>query len=148
MLYPLYLLHEPRHVLLCVIIVLHITFILILFFSFPSHPMPFSFFFFFNDPAPTEISPLPLHDALPISLAGAPASGFRVWSWRAPGRGGGRGPAGASPGAVALAVQEQVVAGVDDPVQDRLADDGVGERSEEHTSELQSHLNLVCRLLL
>src|SRR3990167_2032269 len=24
-------------------------------------------FFFFNDPAPTEISPLPLHDALPIS---------------------------------------------------------------------------------
>src|SRR5260370_4198813 len=27
-------------------------------------------------------------------------------------------------------------------------DDGVGDRSEEHTSELQSHLNLVCRLLL
>src|SRR6476661_9062478 len=27
----------------------------------------------------------------------------------------------------------------------RVADDG---RSEEHTSELQSHLNLVCRLLL
>src|SRR5256886_7103201 len=25
------------------------------------------FFFFFNDPAPPEISPLPLHDALPIS---------------------------------------------------------------------------------
>src|SRR3989475_11571637 len=25
------------------------------------------FFFFFNDPATTEISPLPLHDALPIS---------------------------------------------------------------------------------
>src|SRR2546430_8211588 len=24
-------------------------------------------FFFFNDPAPTEIYPLPLHDALPIS---------------------------------------------------------------------------------
>src|SRR5260370_27404664 len=24
----------------------------------------------------------------------------------------------------------------------------IGERSEEHTSELQSHLNLVCRLLL
>src|SRR2546428_11415141 len=27
----------------------------------------FFFFFFFNDPAPTEISPFPLHDALPIS---------------------------------------------------------------------------------
>src|SRR5256886_14885619 len=26
-----------------------------------------SFFFFLNDPAPTEISPLSLHDALPIS---------------------------------------------------------------------------------
>src|SRR2546428_4786444 len=25
-----------------------------------------SFFFFFSDPAPTEIYPLPLHDALPI----------------------------------------------------------------------------------
>src|SRR2546429_7806148 len=25
-----------------------------------------SFFFFFNDPAPPDISPLPLHDALPI----------------------------------------------------------------------------------
>src|SRR5690242_20762740 len=26
--------------------------------------------------------------------------------------------------------------------------DGGGDRSEEHTSELQSHVNLVCRLLL
>src|SRR5256884_9168550 len=34
------------------------------------------FFFFFNDPAPTEIYPLPLHDALPICRrrAGAPRS--------------------------------------------------------------------------
>src|SRR5260370_2236732 len=30
----------------------------------------------------------------------------------------------------------------------RLPDPGIGNRSEEHTSELQSHLNLVCRLLL
>src|SRR5260370_20174768 len=29
-----------------------------------------------------------------------------------------------------------------------LAQEGLGNRSEEHTSELQSHLNLVCRLLL
>src|SRR2546425_11163336 len=28
-----------------------------------------SLFFFLNDPPPTEISPLPLHDALPISRA-------------------------------------------------------------------------------
>src|SRR2546430_1740855 len=34
-----------------------------------------SFFFFFNDPAPPEISPLPLHDALPIpSRAAFPAA--------------------------------------------------------------------------
>src|SRR5690242_21059458 len=30
----------------------------------------------------------------------------------------------------------------------RLRLDGRGQRSEEHTSELQSHVNLVCRLLL
>src|SRR5260370_32786939 len=29
-----------------------------------------------------------------------------------------------------------------------IAFDLIGRRSEEHTSELQSHLNLVCRLLL
>src|SRR5690242_21473130 len=36
-------------------------------------------------------------------------------------------------------------------IRDYLADgpfDRVDERSEEHTSELQSHVNLVCRLLL
>src|SRR5256885_13907584 len=31
------------------------------------------FFFFFNDPPTTEIYPLPLHDALPISVPAAPA---------------------------------------------------------------------------
>src|SRR5437588_5941565 len=33
-------------------------------------------------------------------------------------------------------------------VRGRLAADGVQSRSEEHTSELQSHSDLVCRLLL
>src|SRR2546430_14268190 len=33
------------------------------------------FFFFFNDPAPPEISPLPLHDALPISPRAPPVPG-------------------------------------------------------------------------
>src|SRR5260370_15711143 len=33
-------------------------------------------------------------------------------------------------------------------VPDVLHVSAVGDRSEEHTSELQSHLNLVCRLLL
>src|SRR5256885_4530703 len=34
----------------------------------------FSFFFFFNDLAPTEISTLPLHAALPISVCAARAT--------------------------------------------------------------------------
>src|SRR2546422_8521288 len=73
-------------------------------------------FFFLNDPATPEISPLPLHAALPISgLANEPADvarfqpippGFRGFGLLTP------------------------------------------ERSEEHTSELQSRLHLVCRLLL
>src|SRR2546427_5254404 len=37
---------------------------------------PIFFFFFFNDPAPTEISPFPLHAALPISSM---ASSMRRW---------------------------------------------------------------------
>src|SRR3989440_3924995 len=39
-------------------------------------PTIFIFFFFFNDTAPTEIYPLPLHDALPIYRAFAIAAGF------------------------------------------------------------------------
>src|SRR4029434_2974827 len=32
--------------------------------------------------------------------------------------------------------------------EERRGEGGIGDRSEEHTAELQSHLNLVCRLLL
>src|SRR5947207_9819629 len=79
--------------------------------------------FFFNDPATPEIYTLSLHDALPIS-------------------------------------QVEVLADrllEEDPPRDRLVEH-LGERelglhhrelrSEEHTSELQSHSDLVCRLLL
>src|SRR5256885_15578399 len=46
-------------------------------------------FFFFNDPATTEISPLPLHDALPISIAAADDvpgthTTLRIWQHRPP----------------------------------------------------------------
>src|SRR5690242_20932790 len=80
-------------------------------------------FFFFNDTATTEIYTLSLHDALPISFMGpaAPSPERRGTPRSGVPRGGG----GALPG------------GGDN----RL-------RSEEHTSELQSHVNLVCRLLL
>src|ERR1017187_10940439 len=65
--------------------------------------------FFFNDTATTEIYPLSLHDALPISLAG--------------------------PRVVAASAAEDGSRGPHDG-------------SEEHTSELQSPMYLVCRLLL
>src|SRR5688572_33381458 len=77
------------------------------------------FFFFFNDTATTEIYTLSLHDALPIS--GAP----------------------------------HLILGVDrldysKGIVERLEaiDVLLEHRSEEHTSELQSQSNLVCRLLL
>src|SRR2546430_17048160 len=45
-------------------------------------PAPVSAFFFFNDPAPTEIYPLSLHDALPIlgcaPLPARPRRGLRL----------------------------------------------------------------------
>src|SRR5258708_17073068 len=88
--------------------------------------MPYMFcFFFFNDTATTEIYTLSLHDALPISAAGTV---FLV-TILAPAR-----------SRTALAVLESPA-----PVlwiQEQL------ERSEEHTSELQSPDHLVCRLLL
>src|SRR5205823_11632505 len=61
-----------------------------------------------------------------LGVSGGAAATF--WSWRACGSGAGTGTAGAAPGSVALAFQQQVVAGVEDPVQDGLADDRVGEQ--------------------
>src|SRR2546427_6636847 len=78
--------------------------------------------FFFNDTATTEIYTLSLHDALPISATGG--RGCRAAGCPAT-------PGGA--GAVRPA-----------PLQSHRR----GGRSEEHTSELQSQSNLVCRLLL
>src|SRR2546427_7890740 len=79
-------------------------------------------FFFFNDTATTEIYTLSLHDALPIWCRGADPSqtGARDRDRRRGGRRGRRHRA-------CLARSR---------------------RSEEHTSELQSQSNLVCRLLL
>src|SRR2546426_9114582 len=76
--------------------------------------------FFFNDTATTEIYTLSLHDALPIS-ASSRLSGARRGSPRA---------TPCSP---------------PDPWRSLSR---LSRRSEEHTSELQSPCNLVCRLLL
>src|SRR5256885_2399842 len=108
---------------------------------------PLGFFFFFNDTATTEISTLSLPDALPIF-------GRRDLMTDLPG---------------VLAWHAETTAAFDLTVLDaghfmledndfvaaarsrlrRLAPAGVDTgRSEEHTSELQSPCNLVCRLLL
>src|SRR5260370_41596116 len=88
------------------------------------HPVSSSFFFF-NDTATTEIYTLSLHDALPIYHE--QSRGRQIRTERA----------------------EHVLEGRDHEKHDDGHDDeGHNDRSEEHTSELQSHLNLVCRLLL
>src|SRR2546422_1432866 len=95
-----------------------------------------SSFFFFNDTATTEIYTLSLHDALPISdarRAQALAAGARV-HLRARDPFAGRSDGAGRPG------------GGDEPRPHRT--DRHAARSEEHTSELQSRLHLVCRLLL
>src|SRR5260370_32783856 len=81
-------------------------------------PSPRFFLFFFNDTATTEIYTLSLHDALPIS--NSTNHNYLVST---------------------SAVSATDVWAVGNT-------SNVGVRSEEHTSELQSHLNLVCRLLL
>src|SRR2546429_9709235 len=83
----------------------------------------FSFFFFFNDTATTEIYTLSLHDALPISVN---VTGLA----RSP-----------QCGSVRMFTLSICTRNVEWPIHVRV-------RSEEHTSELQSRLHLVCRLLL
>src|SRR2546427_12934659 len=80
--------------------------------------LPSSTFFFFNDTATTEIYTLSLHDALPICFESAARRGWRSNSST---EGNWRRSSACSA---------------------EIA------RSEEHTSELQSQSNLVCRLLL
>src|SRR5260221_9595259 len=84
-------------------------------------------FFFFNDTATTEIYTLSLHDALPIYGAANTSRRVRleVRGFRRPPRLCAFSMGGAG---------HSEIPGV--------------HRSEEHTSELQSHSDLVCRLLL
>src|SRR5438034_2541005 len=86
-------------------------------------------FFVFTDPATTEIYTLSLHDALPIFT-------FTV--------------AEIVPGIGSLPPPNRLGNGIEKGGMDwdgsEAAEPGI--RSEEHTSELQSHSDLVCRLLL
>src|SRR2546422_10568781 len=92
------------------------------------------FFFFFNDTATTEIYTLSLHDALPISkgqwrvlFATLASTGLRAGE------------------AFGLHVDDLDLTAGKVYVRRSVWN---GHRSEEHTSELQSRLHLVCRLLL
>src|SRR5260370_16719147 len=93
-------------------------------------------FFFFNDTATTEIYTLSLHDALPIS--GLAYMHRQRTQLRILESGVSAMRAAGEPWIESWR-ERQVLSGV------RCYDLA---RSEEHTSELQSHLNLVCRLLL
>src|SRR2546430_17365961 len=85
---------------------------------------PSLFFFFFNDTATTEIYTLSLHDALPIYVLRVVLATVHIALAEVP-----RALTQASLEATIVLTAREL-------------------RSEEHTSELQSQSNLVCRLLL
>src|SRR5438067_8209169 len=90
-------------------------------------------FSFLLAPSTTVMSSLSLHDALPISFAFALSAAMTVGTGLAP-------PAVAAARAPVASPEGRAAstAGGASPVP----------RSEEHTSELQSRFDLVCRLLL
>src|SRR5204862_8063285 len=92
--------------------------------------------FFFNDPATTEIYTLSLHDALPISCACTAACRCAGPNWATPRTSAAR----TTPGPTATTAGWPGCRSTRRPTAAR--------RSEEHTSELQSRRDLVCRLLL
>src|SRR5688572_31735990 len=94
--------------------------------------MSFSLFFF-NDPATTEIYTLSLHDALPISGMKAPnAVATPV----------------IHPSRIGVLVASPILSSSRTFSSSARSGSSITCRSEEHTSELQSQSNLVCRLLL
>src|SRR2546429_5256654 len=87
------------------------------------------FFFFLNDTATTEIYTLSLHDSLPIYTRAPEGTNLSTRQMSAMG--------------VYLANPSKTA------IYYRLCLQSIPRwRSEEHTSELQSRLHLVCRLLL
>src|SRR5256885_7579669 len=90
-------------------------------------------FFFFNDTATTEIYTLSLHDALPILMRPEISCSKKCRLERGKLPGDCQKRKGQARSMKAMRFQSPCLA---------------GKRSEEHTSELQSPCNLVCRLLL
>src|SRR5688572_32126348 len=94
-------------------------------------------FFFFNDTATTEIYTLSLHDALPIlsPVERQEAKEMTVAQANTESAGAGQSASNSSES------ESQKLEEMRPDLQEIV-------RSEEHTSELQSQSNLVCRLLL
>src|SRR2546427_8783934 len=114
--------------------------------------LSFFFFFFFNDTATTEIYTLSLHDALPISLKSASPSRMRrmrngsgVWPAMADTAIGSVGEITAASANATGSGTAGINQWISSPMPSTVK---TTSRSEEHTSELQSQSNLVCRLLL
>src|SRR5260370_32695990 len=88
-------------------------------------------YFFFNDTATTEIYTLSLHDALPISRIPSPKRARAARAKEA-----------------ASAVPPKVGRFFASPAGPCASCRDLSKQIGRHTSELQSHLNIVCRLLL
>src|SRR5262249_62052094 len=104
-----------------------------------------SFLVSLRAPAPPAISPLSLHDALPIYVLTA-GRGAAHGAGLDLGAGGAQDRTGLSPVRRRRRAFPQAHRAA--PPRARDAEGRPGHRSEEHTSELQSLTNLVCRLLL
>src|SRR2546429_3668001 len=110
-------------------------------------PTLFLFFFFLNNTAPPDTSPLPLPAPLPIWGAAGPAlrSAYRACEHRREAGAAGRRPPAPRRGRDDRPRPRKPASGRAAGVRARRVQ---GARSEEHTSELQSRLHLVCRPLL
>src|SRR3989475_4190741 len=107
------------------------------------------FFFFFNDTATTEIYTLSLHDALPICIAAQQSLSAAQLVNQIPQRVRDFKPSLPAPVAGQSVQPSRAVSAAVLPVgSQRSWFVNTESRSEEHTSELQSQSNLVCRLLL
>src|SRR5688572_32998457 len=95
------------------------------------------FLFSFTDPTTSGIYTLSLHDALPI-YSGVGLS-LKMCSLST---------IAGSAAAAKFAVSEARAIAAPRSLESCMTTPSAGRRSEEHTSELQSQSNLVCRLLL
>src|SRR2546427_7335142 len=111
------------------------------------HP-PRIFFFFFNDTATTEIYTFSLHDALPISSGRWPRQGREPSPGAPVDLEGDAPPEDGDVEKTSFSNRADELLAPGEGGDDQSEGHPTNRRSEEHTSELQSQSNIVCRLLL